>query len=74
MERKKQAAADRIRKMQEVLDKKRSIGGARGAPICVAFVPLSPTANVQFTLQYILANIKGFATVVGQSGNATYLK
>jgi hypothetical protein len=63
-----------MKKIHEVLDKKRNIGGARGAPICVALVPLSSTANVDFTLKYILANAKSFATVVGQSGNATYLK
>ncbi|CAL8125495.1 unnamed protein product [Orchesella dallaii] len=73
-ERKKQAAADRLKKMQNILDEKRNQGGPRGAPICVALIPLSSATNVNFTLQFILANCKNFADIVGQVENTTYIK
>lgn len=73
-ERKKQAAADRLKKIQSVLDEKRNQGGPRGAPICVTLIPLSSCTNVNFTLQFVLANCKNFADVVGTVGNTTYIK
>lgn len=73
-ERKKQAAADRLKKIQSVQDEKRNQGGPRGAPICVTLIPLSSCTNVNFTLQFILANCKNFAEIVGTQGNTTYIK
>ncbi len=62
--------------MSETIEKKKSIGGLRGAPICVALIPLTPSTNVDFTLKFILSQIKGFGTIVGQSvgGSATHIK
>lgn len=66
----------RMKKMAETVEKKKAVGGMRGAPICVALIPLSATTNVDFMLKFILSNVKGFGTVVGQSaeGAATHVK
>lgn len=66
----------RMKKMSETVEKKKCIGGLRGAPITVALLPLSPTTNVDFMLKFILSNVKGFGTILGQSsgGAATHIK
>ena len=72
--RRKQAVANRDQKIQETIDKKRQLGGMRGAPICIALIPLSSTCNVNVILHHLVRQSEGFATVLATSGNATHIK
>ena len=73
LERRKQAAAIRDKKMYDVLDQKRKLGG-RGASILVSLIPLSGCSNPKLTLRHLLETLKNDVVVLGQSGDTVHVR
>ncbi|CAG7818165.1 unnamed protein product [Allacma fusca] len=74
-DRRKQASAIRDKKICDIVDQKKRLGGQRGAPICIAVIPLSSSSNPGVTVKQILETLKNDVTITGQPNeHNTYLK
>ena len=73
VERRKQAAALRDKKLYDVMDQKKRLGG-RGASILVSLIPLSGCSNPKLTLKHLMDTLKNDVTVVGQTGDNVHIK
>ena len=70
-DRRRQAAADRDKKIQVALDQKRRVGGYHGAPLFVSIIPLSNCSNAPVTLKYIVETLKNDVKIIGNELDRT---